>query len=96
MIKCSWDFRLGYKSHVFGHQNEEPNPDNQVVDVPSLFLGYEGDVVCRKEGILPFVQAGALPQLTNVTLNGGHWGLLEFPKEFGENVTQWLQKSYGS
>lgn len=40
------------------------------------------------------MQAGALPQLTNVTLNGGHWGLLEFPKEFGENVTQWLQKSY--
>lgn len=85
-----------YKSHVFGHQSEEPNPDNQVVNVPSLFLGYEGDVVCRKEGILPFVEAGALPQLTNVTLEGGHWGLLEFPKVFGENVTQWLQKSYGS
>ncbi|KAJ0116161.1 hypothetical protein N8I77_008665 [Diaporthe amygdali] len=85
-----------YKSHVFGQQSEEANPDNQVVNVPSLFLGYEEDVVCRKEGILPFIQAGALPQLTNVTLNGGHWGLLEFPKEFGENVTQWLQKNYGS
>ncbi|KAG8159121.1 hypothetical protein KVR01_010782 [Diaporthe batatas] len=85
-----------YRSHVFGHQNEEANPDNQVVNVPTLFLGYEGDAVCRKEGILPAVQAGLLPQLTNVTLEGGHWGLLEFPKEFGESVTQWLQKIYGS
>jgi soluble epoxide hydrolase / lipid-phosphate phosphatase len=87
---------VGYKSHVFGHQSEEPNPDNRVVNVPTLFLGYNGDVVCRKEGILPSVQAGVLPQLTNVTLDGGHWGLLEHPKEFGESVIQWLQKSYES
>ncbi|KAL1858269.1 hypothetical protein Daus18300_010015 [Diaporthe australafricana] len=85
-----------YKSHVFGHQSEEPNPDNQVVNVPSLFLGYHDDIVCRKEGILPSIQAGALPQLTNVSLQGGHWGLLEFPDEFGKAVTEWLQKAYGS
>ncbi|POS73050.1 hypothetical protein DHEL01_v208561 [Diaporthe helianthi] len=85
-----------YKSFVFAHQSDEANPDNEVVNVPSLYIGYEGDVVCRKEGILPSVQAGLLPQLTNITLEGGHWGMLEFPKEFGESVTRWLQKNYGS
>ncbi|KUI71017.1 Bifunctional epoxide hydrolase 2 [Cytospora mali] len=85
-----------YKSHVFGCQSEEPNPENAVVNVPTLFLGYPEDVIGRKENILPSVQAGLLPQLTNVTLNGAHWGLLENPKEFGEAVTQWLDEAYGS
>ncbi|ROW02742.1 hypothetical protein VSDG_01704 [Cytospora chrysosperma] len=85
-----------YKSHVFGHQSEESDPDNQVVNVPTLFLGYPEDVVCKKEGIIHGVKAGLLPKLVNVTLNGAHWGLMEHPKELGEAVTEWLEKTYGS
>lgn len=85
-----------YKSHAFGHQGEESDPDNQVVKVPTLFLGYPEDVVCKKEGILPSVKAGLLPELTNITLNGAHWGMVEHPDEFGTTVTQWLDKTYGS
>lgn len=85
-----------YKSHVFGHQDEEWDTDNQVVNVPSLFIGYPEDVVCKTEAVQRSVQAGLLPQLTNVTLHGAHWGLVEHPKEFGEAVTQWLDKTYPS
>lgn len=83
-----------YKSHVQGHQDGEPNPANAVVKVPSLYVGYDNDAVCRKETIFPTLQAGLLPQLTNVTLEGGHWGLLDNPKAFGETITEWLSKNY--
>lgn len=83
-----------YKSFVLGHQDNEPNPENAVVKVPSLFVGYAGDVVCLKEAIFPVQQAGLLPNHTNVTLEGGHWGLLDDPKAFGHAVTEWLAKTY--
>lgn len=83
-----------YKSHAFNHQDNEPNPDNAVINVPSLFVGYTGDVVCLKDAILPVQAAGLLPQLTNVTLEGGHWGLLDDPEAFGKTVTEWLGKNY--
>lgn len=85
-----------YKSHVLGHQNDQVDPDNRVVKVPSLFIGYPEDIVARQQLILPSVEAGLLPHLTIVTLEGAHWGLLEHPREFGEAVTQWLDKTYGS
>ncbi|ROV93601.1 hypothetical protein VMCG_08114 [Cytospora schulzeri] len=85
-----------YKSHVLGHQSDESDPDNQVVNVPTLFLGYPEDVLCPEEVILSSVRTGFLPQLTSITLNGAHWGLVEHPKEFGEAVTQWLDRTHGS
>lgn len=83
-----------YKSYAFNHQDDQTNPENAVIKVPSLFLGYTQDAVCLKEAILPVQAAGLLPQLTNVTLEGGHWGLLENPKAFGNAVTEWLGKNY--
>ncbi|KAK7749700.1 hypothetical protein SLS53_000279 [Cytospora paraplurivora] len=85
-----------YKSGVFGHQSEEANPNNRVVNVPTLYLGFPGDELHVKDAILRSQQAGFLPQVTNVTLDGAHWGLLEHPREFGEAVTRWLDESYGS
>lgn len=85
-----------YKCKGLGHQDVESDPSNLVVKVPTLFLGYPEDAVCIKEAILPSVKAGLLPHLTNITLEGGHWGLVEHPKEFGEAVTQWLDTNYGS
>lgn len=83
-----------YKSHVLGLQDDEPDPANAVIQVPSLFVGYTDDVVCRKEAILPVQAAGLLPRLTNVTLEGAHWGLLEDPEAFGRTVTGWLDETY--
>lgn len=83
-----------YKSHVSNHQKDEPNPDNAVIKVPTLFIGYTEDAVCLKDAILPVQQAGLLPQLTNVTLEGAHWGLLNDSQAFGKAVTEWLGKNY--
>lgn len=83
-----------YKSYAFNHQDDEPNPANAVINVPSLFVGYKGDAVCLKDAILPVQAAGLLPQHTNVTLEGGHWGLLDDPKAFGNAVTEWVGKNY--
>ncbi|POS71370.1 hypothetical protein DHEL01_v210238 [Diaporthe helianthi] len=82
-----------YKSHAFGYQIDEPSPGGEVVNVPTLFLGYDKDPPCRPEDIIPAMEQGLLPQFTRVTLEGGHWGLLEFPDEFGKNVTQWLESN---
>lgn len=83
-----------YKSFVFGHQNEEGDPDNNVANIPTLYVGYTDDIVARKEFIGPSIEAGFLPRLTNVTLQGAHWGLLEDPKTFGKTIMGWLEKEY--
>lgn len=83
-----------YKSFVLGLQDDEGNPDNNVCNVPTLYIGYKGDLVARKEFILPSIEAGFLPHLTNVTLDGAHWGLLDDPKAFGQTITAWLDKEY--
>lgn len=83
-----------YKSVVLGLQNEEGNPDNNIANVPTLYIGYNDDFIARKEFIYPSIEAGFLPQLTNITLEGAHWGLLNDPKTFGQTVTDWLDKVY--
>ncbi|CAN8099937.1 unnamed protein product [Discula destructiva] len=82
-----------YKSPTFGHQAGEGNLENNVVNVPTLYVGYSYDVVSKKEFIRPSIDAGLLPQLTSVILDGAHWGLHEEPKTFGETVTDWLGKT---
>lgn len=84
-----------YKSHVFGHQDGEGNPDNDQVTVPTLYIQYPDDAICCFKDIqAPSIQAGLLPHLTEVTLEGAHWGLVENPKPFGEAVTKWLSENY--
>lgn len=83
-----------YKSHVLGLQINEPNPDNAVVNVPTLFLGYSDEALNASVAIQGAQAAGFLPQLTNITLKGAHWGLLDDPKAFGEAVSKWLDDNY--
>lgn len=83
-----------YRSYVLNLQDDEPDPANAVINVPTLFVGYTEDIVCLKDAILPAQAAGLVPQLTNVTLEGGHWGLLQDPEAFGNAVTEWLGKNY--
>lgn len=83
-----------YKSFVLGLQDEQGNPENNIVEVPTLFVGYTNDAIGRKELILSSIQADLLPHLTNITLDGGHWGLLDDPKTFGQTVTGWSSQMY--
>ncbi|KAI4829682.1 alpha/beta-hydrolase [Aureobasidium sp. EXF-8845] len=82
-----------YKATVDGHQSFEAQKVKAVtVDVPSLFIGFDSDKVCRPEMIGMSVMKGLLPQLTNVVLEGGHWGLHANADKFGKTVVQWLKK----
>ncbi|KAL1311799.1 hypothetical protein AAFC00_001881 [Neodothiora populina] len=85
-----------YRALTFGHQDNEVSPDSALVNVPALFIGYDKDFVCRKELIGPPEQAGLLPQLTKIELEGSHWGFLDKTKEFGEALVGWLDKTYSS
>lgn len=62
-----------------------------MIEVPILYVGYTDDLICRKENILAGQKAGMLPQLTNLTLQGGHWGLVQDPEPFGRAVIGWLK-----
>lgn len=85
-----------YRATVEDHQMGEADETNAVVNVPTLFVAYNDDVVCRKEIIGLGQKAGLLPHLTVVELDGTHWGLLDKPKEFGDAVIAWLDANFGS
>jgi pimeloyl-ACP methyl ester carboxylesterase len=83
-----------YKVVIEGEQTGELDPGKARVDVPYLFVGYKGDTVCRLENLKPPLDAGLLPHLTNITLDGGHWGLVQHPDEFAENFLAWMRKEF--
>ena len=86
-----------YKAFAFKIQNEADKlvPEkNHVVNVPTLYWGGTEDAVCRPEVLQPSIDAGLLPQVESKTRPGGHWALLERPAEFGQDVLDWLEKTY--
>lgn len=62
---------------------------------PYLFIGADGDAVCRTEAIEGVKQAGLVKKedLKVVELHSGHWVPFEKPKEVGEAVLGWLRKN---
>lgn len=83
-----------YKSQVFGFKDGDDNLANAKVKCPALFMGFDKDFVCRKEMIAMSEQAGLLPNLTKIDMEGSHWGLLDKPTEFGEAVVGWLKTTF--
>jgi soluble epoxide hydrolase / lipid-phosphate phosphatase len=85
-----------YKAYTFGVQTEAEKKiaGEPKVEVPTLFWGGEQDFVCRIEAIGPVEDAGLIPDLTKLSREGGHWALLEKPKEFGEDLVGWLGKTF--
>jgi soluble epoxide hydrolase/lipid-phosphate phosphatase len=82
-----------YKAMVNGVQDYEAEKVKAVVvHVPALYVGFDGDKICRPEGIAMSVKNGLLPKLSTVTLEGGHWGLLANADKFGKTVVDWLDK----
>ncbi|KAM0425710.1 hypothetical protein ACHAPT_008957 [Fusarium lateritium] len=69
--------------------------DAKVVNVPAFYWGGEQDFVCRTSALKPSIDAGLLPNVKSVTIEGGHWALLEKPVEFGQDVLGWLQETFG-
>ncbi|PWN32737.1 alpha/beta-hydrolase [Meira miltonrushii] len=82
---------FNYYRNFINSQGTHDNKAGPKVDVPTLFVGYSGDLVCRAENIQPSIQAGLLPNHTNTILSGGHWGLLHESDAFNEAVLKWLK-----
>jgi pimeloyl-ACP methyl ester carboxylesterase len=62
----------------------------QVVNVPTLFIGAENDVLISPEhieGMQPFV-----PDLEIHSLNCGHWTQQERPTEVNQILVDWLTR----
>lgn len=83
-----------YRSFVLGHQDGVGSAETNVVEVPTLYVRYPGDPLCWDTVLVPAIKAGYLPHLTDVKLEGAHWGFLDDPKAFGEAVTKWLDDNF--
>lgn len=84
-----------YKAMVGGFQDGQATKvKTSVVEVPSLFVGFDNDKVCHPESIATGIKGGFLPKLTRVQLKGGHWGLHAQAEIFGKTVVDWLKKEF--
>jgi pimeloyl-ACP methyl ester carboxylesterase len=84
---CNW---YRYVIHHGLPYGDEPVKAGPLIEVPVLFIGYTDDLICRRENILAAQKDGFLPRLTNITLQGGHWGMVQDPEPFGHAVKAWL------
>jgi pimeloyl-ACP methyl ester carboxylesterase len=85
-----------YRAMLNGEQDEASKAipkENYVVHVPTLFIGGTRDMAARPENLIPSQKAGLLPHLKTVTVDAGHWALLDKPTEFGEALTGWLKEN---
>ena len=61
-----------------------------MVKDPYLFIGCDGDAVCRTDAIELAKGAGLVPDLTVHEVHSGHWCLYEVPEEVGKIMVGWL------
>ncbi|KIX93611.1 uncharacterized protein Z520_10789 [Fonsecaea multimorphosa CBS 102226] len=86
-----------YRSMVFGVQdkaNANIPPENIPIKCPLLFWGGKRDMVCRPELLQMSLDAGLIPDATQVVVDSGHWAHLDKPKEFGEALVGWLKEKF--
>lgn len=88
---CAW-----YRAMREDFQLEtEKELDGRLVEgQPYLFIGCDGDAVCRTDFVGLAVQRGAVREkdLEVKELESGHWVPFERPDEIGEIVVEWLGK----
>ncbi|KAH0831653.1 hypothetical protein AYO21_01852 [Fonsecaea monophora] len=86
-----------YRSMVFGvqHKADAKIPKENIhVKCPFLFWGGKRDMVCRPELLQGSLDAGLIPDSTQVVVDSGHWAHLDKPKEFGEALVGWLKAKF--
>jgi pimeloyl-ACP methyl ester carboxylesterase len=107
-IKDRWlaQFRAGglkgplcwYTSRVHNIQHSSDKKiasANVVVNVPTLFIGCNKDVVCRVETVKRPIDLGLLPHLTVETMQGiAHWPMYERPEETADIIVRFLRANY--
>ncbi|EMD63544.1 hypothetical protein GGP41_005800 [Bipolaris sorokiniana] len=87
-----------YKAMITNVQSEsdaQVPQERQKVNVPTLYFGGTGDVVCRPETMKVPVDAGWLPHLENAgMIEAGHWTPYETPQEVIGKLEPWLKKNF--
>lgn len=87
--QCAW-----YRALKENYQLETEKGLDGTVVTPYLFVGSDGDAVCRTDFIELAKQQGLVKeqQLTVTELHSNHWSLYEKPKEVSEAIVGWLEK----
>ena len=81
-----------YRALANGHQSETEKKLNGKVEKPYLFIGCDGDPVCRTDFIEQAKQEGLCPDLTVRELHSGHWCPYEKPDEVAKTIVEWLKE----
>ncbi|CZT16010.1 related to epoxide hydrolase [Ramularia collo-cygni] len=74
------------------HQATESKLDGHV-DLPYLFIGADGDAVCRTDAIEGPKSMGLLKNLQVEEVHSGHWSPFEAPDDIARIVLEWLAKN---
>lgn len=75
----------------------EPAPDGGRLSLPVLFIHAAWDRVCDTvDSALADPMRAACDDLTEVTIDAGHWVAQEKPEEVNEAIAEWLKRAVGS
>lgn len=80
-----------YRALAGNHNQETESQLHAKVEKPYLFIGCDGDAVCRTDFIWQSKQQGLLEDLTVEELHSGHWCPYEKPDEVGRITLDWLK-----
>ena len=80
-----------YRAVAFNHQQATEKTLDPKVDKPYLFIGCDGDAVCRTDAIEVAKKEGWVRDLTVREVESGHWCPYEKPEEVAGIVVEWLR-----
>ena len=81
-----------YRAVAENHNLETEKRLDGMVEKPYLFIGCDGDVVCRTDLIERPKQMGLLPDVEVHELHSAHHSPYEKPEETAEIIVDWLRK----
>jgi soluble epoxide hydrolase / lipid-phosphate phosphatase len=87
-------YRSAVEGHHFKAEKDLPQ-ERYVVEKPYLFIAGLQDPVCLPSAIEIPKKQGVLKDLKVVSIDAGHWCMLEKPEEVGQAVVEWLELKYG-
>ncbi|KAK3722406.1 hypothetical protein LTR37_002397 [Vermiconidia calcicola] len=81
-----------YRALAYNHQLETEKKLNAKIEKPYLFIGADGDSVCRTDAIEGVKQKGLTPDLIVHEVHSGHWSPYEKPEEIAKIVVDWCSE----
>ena len=69
---------------------------NRKLDCPVLYIGQDGDWVCRTDLMSDAKEQGLAPDIEEKAMEAGHWVLYEKPEEVATLVIDWVRRRFQS